>query len=301
MKNRICYALKYRLKPPEISRPELFMLLPHQSALQSNYLRVVSLNLNGLRSAHSKGVLDWMQASDADVFCLQETRLQSHQWLDAHKPPLWYTHLFPAQRPGYAGTALYSRLPLVDIRDGLGFASCDEEGRFCQATVVHPSGARVDVASAYFPSGSSGEAAQAKKDGFLLELLPRLQRWREQGRSLILCGDVNIAHKAIDLKNWRSNQMNSGFLPHERAWMDALIDQVGWVDAFRVLNRQAEQYSWWSNRGQAWAKNVGWRIDYHLVTPDWREAVSAVSVYKDQRFSDHAPVVIDYDLNRRAP
>ncbi len=262
-------------------------------------LRVVSLNLNGLRAACGKGVIDWMAASGADVACLQETRLQSHQWLDDHKPAGWHTHLFAAQRPGYAGTAIYSRWPLLDVQDGLGFDGCDHEGRFCQARLQHPSGQDIRVASAYFPSGNSSLAAQAKKDRFLQLLWPILQQWQAQGRSLILCGDVNIAHRPIDLYNPKANALTPGFLPHERAWLDALFDQLGWADAFRVKNPGVGEYSWWSYLGRSWQKNQGWRIDYQLVTPDWIPAIDQVFTYKDQRFSDHAPVVIDYDLGKR--
>jgi exodeoxyribonuclease-3 len=261
-------------------------------------IRVVSLNLNGLRSAHSKGVLQWIEQADADIVCLQETRLQTHQWLDSHKPPLWYTHLYPAERAGYAGTAIYSRLPFVSVIDGLGFDLCDSEGRFTLAEFARPSGGTFAVASAYFPSGSSSDEAQARKNHFLDHITPILADWRAQHRSIILCGDVNIAHKEIDIKNWKGNLKNSGFLPHERAWMDRLFDpaQLGYVDAFRIHNPQPDEYSWWSNRGQAWAKNVGWRIDYQMASADWQDHIKQAFIYREARFSDHAPVVVDYAL-----
>lgn len=259
-------------------------------------IRVVSLNLNGLRSAHQKGVLEWIEQSDADVVCMQETRLQAHQWLDHHKPPLWYTHLYPAERAGYAGTAIYSRLPFVSIKDGLGFELCDSEGRFTVAEFERPSGGTFAIASVYFPSGSSSDEAQARKDHFLAQITPILADWRAQHRSIILCGDVNIAHKEIDLKNWKGNLKNSGFLPHERAWMDQLFSpaHLDYIDAFRLNNPRPDEYSWWSNRGQAWAKNVGWRIDYQMTSPDWQDRIEQVSIYREHRFSDHAPVIIDY-------
>lgn len=261
-------------------------------------LRIVSLNLNGLRSAHSKGVIEWMEQSDADIVCLQETRIQTHQWLDAHKPPMWHTHLYPAERAGYAGTAIYSRLPFVSVQNGLGFDLCDSEGRFCMAEFAHPNGGRFAVASVYFPSGSSSDQAQARKDHFLANINPILADWRRQNRSIILCGDVNIAHKTIDIKNWKGNLKNSGFLPHERAWMDDLFDEqkLGFIDAFRAKNTQPEEYSWWSNRGQAWAKNVGWRIDYQIASADWADKIKNTFIYRDIRFSDHAPVVVDYAI-----
>ena len=263
-------------------------------AKAADTVRIVSLNLNGLRSAHSKGVLEWIDQSDADIVCLQETRLQSHQWLDSHKLPLWYTHLFPAQKAGYAGTAIYSRLPFVSVTDGLGFDICDSQGRFTLAEFARPDGGTFAVASAYFPSGSSGDEAQARKDEFLSQIMPKFEQWRDSNRSIIVCGDVNIAHKQADIKNWKGNLKNSGFLPHERAWMDSLFDEVGFVDAFRAKNQQADEYSWWSNRGQAWAKNVGWRIDYQMASADWKDQIEQVFIYRDARFSDHAPVVVDY-------
>lgn len=252
-------------------------------------MRVVSVNVNGLRSATSKGFFQWLEQSGADVVCMQETRIQPHQLSFDHQPEGWHCEFFPAERAGYAGTAIYSRQKPDSVERGLGFALCDTEGRWLAARF-----GEVTIASLYLPSGSSSEAAQARKDEFLLQFMPMLQAWREQNRSLIICGDWNMAHKNIDLKNWRGNQQNSGFLPHERAWLDQLFDQVGYVDAFRKVNPNADEYTWWSNRGQAWAKNVGWRIDYQVASPDWRERVTSASVYKDQRFSDHAPLLIDY-------
>ena len=265
-------------------------------AKAADAIRVVSLNLNGLRSAASKGVLDWIEQSGADIVCLQETRLTHSQWGDSFKLPLWHHHLFAAEKAGYAGTAIYSRLPFVSVRDGLGFEICDTQGRFTAAEFQRPDGSLFTVASAYFPSGSSGDEAQARKDEFLRQILPTLSAWQQQGKSLILCGDVNIVHKAIDIKNWNSNQKNSGCLPHERAWLDTLFDHVGYVDAFRVKNQQAHEYSWWSNRGQAYANNVGWRIDYQIASTEWHDKIQQVAIFREVKFSDHAPVIVDYCL-----
>ena len=259
-------------------------------------LRVVSINLNGLRSATAKGFFDWLDTSNADVVCMQETRLQPHQWLEEHKPAGWHMHLCHAEKPGYAGTAIYSRTPFVGVNNGLGFDICDTQGRFTAAEFHKPDGTPFIVASLYLPSGSSGDEAQARKDTFLQEMLLHLQQWRKDGKSVIMCGDYNIVHKEIDIKNWKGNQKNSGVLPHERAWLDTLYDELGYVDAFRVKNTNAHEYSWWSNRGQAWANNVGWRIDYHVVSPDWKDKVIDARIYRDTRFSDHAPVIIDYLL-----
>lgn len=252
-------------------------------------MRVISVNVNGLRSASNKGFFQWLAQSAADVVCLQEIRIQAHQLSFDHQPEGWHCAFFPAQKAGYAGTAIYSRQKPDALEYGLGFELCDSEGRWLAARF-----GELTIASLYLPSGSSSEAAQAKKDEFLRQLTPLLQQWRNDNKSLIICGDWNIAHKQIDLKNWRGNLKNSGFLPHERAWLDTLFNEMGFVDAFRVVNQQADEYTWWSNRGRAWDNNVGWRIDYQVVSPEWQNKVGHASVYKTERFSDHAPLVIDY-------
>lgn len=252
---------------------------------------IVSANTNGIRSAASKGFFQWMQSRQPDVVCIQETKAQREQ-LDAAITdiPGYHSYFFDAEKKGYSGVALYCRKKPDRVITGLGWPIADQEGRYIQADFGN-----LTVASLYLPSGSSSEEAQAKKYKFLDAFLPVLQAWRQSGRHFILCGDWNIAHKNIDLKNWRSNQKNSGFLPEERAWLDKLFDELGWVDAFRIVNQQADQYTWWSNRGQAWAKNVGWRIDYQIVSPELREHIKHAEIYKDQRFSDHAPLLIEFD------
>lgn len=255
-------------------------------------MRVISANLNGIRSAASKGFFDWLdQKSGADVLCIQETKAQEHQLDLLHKPDGWHTAFFDAEKPGYSGTAIYTRQKPDSVRSGLGFSIADTEGRWIEAQFGD-----LSIVSLYLPSGSSSEAAQAKKDEFLIALMPMLAQWRKEGRKMIVCGDWNIAHKEIDIKNWKGNLKNSGFLPHERAWLTTLFDEVGYVDAFRVVNQEAEQYTWWSNRGQAYAKNVGWRIDYHIVSPDLKDRIKGASIYKDEKFSDHAPLILDYDI-----
>nr|WP_305910275.1 exodeoxyribonuclease III [Methylomarinum sp. Ch1-1]MDP4522139.1 exodeoxyribonuclease III [Methylomarinum sp. Ch1-1] len=166
----------------------------------------------------------------------------------------------------------------------------DAEGRYIEAQFDN-----LSVISLYLPSGSSGEERQAIKFNVLDYLLPYLQEIGRNGRDYIICGDWNIAHKEIDLKNWRGNRKNSGFLPEERAWLDRLFDDKLWFDAFRLINQEAEQYTWWSNRGQAWSKNVGWRIDYQVINKTLRDKIRSTSIYKNERFSDHAPLIIDYD------
>ena len=227
------------------------------------------------------------------MVCLQETRAQVDQLSpELVRPRRRHAYFNDAEKKGYAGVALYSRLPPDRVHRGLGWDSADREGRYVQADY-----GALSVASIYLPSGSSGEERQAIKFDFLERLKPVLSRLRRDGRSYILCGDWNIAHRQVDLENWRANQKNSGFLPQERAWMDWLYGELGMVDAFRVLNQEPRQYTWWSNRGRAWEKNVGWRIDYQVITPDLRDRVRKVAIYKERRFSDHAPLIIDYDLD----
>lgn len=275
---------------PYLHRPKSH----HTLKVDERLLRVISINVNGLRAAEKKGLLDWLNESEADVVCMQETRINHDQWTDKFKPEGWHTHLFPAERAGYAGTAIYSRLPIISVSRGLGFELADSQGRFITAEFDLGLDKPVFISSLYLPSGSSGDEAQARKDIFLDEYKQILKRWRDEDKSVIICGDYNIVHKRVDIKNWSGNQKASGCLPHERAWLDHIYDELGYVDTFRVVRKESEVYSWWSNRGQARAKNVGWRIDYQACSPDWKERTVGAWVYKDNWFSDHAPVVIDY-------
>ncbi|MBX2812806.1 MAG: exodeoxyribonuclease III [Myxococcales bacterium] len=254
-------------------------------------MKVINVNVNGIRSATQKGYFNWQRRQDADVVCLQEIRAQPEQMPDEARAPRRYAaYFFPAVRKGYSGVALYAKRPADRVVTNMGWNELNDEGRYLQADF-----GPLSVISLYIPSGSSGDERQTQKYRFLAHLREHLDTLRRDGRSYIVTGDWNIAHKNIDLKNWRSNQKNSGFLPEERAWLDRLIDEQGWVDAFRVVNQAAEEYTWWSNRGAAWEKNVGWRLDYQLVTPDLRDSVQSASVYRAKRFSDHAPLSINYD------
>ncbi len=256
-------------------------------------MKVITLNLNGIRSAHKTGFMQWLYRQQADVICLQETKAQTHQLDDELINPRGYHAYFnDAEKKGYSGVAIYTRKKPDRMHDRLGWETADAEGRYLQLDF-----GKLSVVSLYLPSGSSSEERQAIKFDFMDRYLPQLQKIRRQRRRYIICGDWNIAHKKIDIKNWRGNQKNSGFLPEERAWLDVLFDEVGLVDAFRVVNQEQDQYTWWSNRGQAWAKNVGWRIDYQVISPALRQAVRQVEIYKDERFSDHAPLIIDYDID----
>lgn len=255
-------------------------------------MRVITLNLNGIRSAAKKGVFGWLKRQNADVVCLQEVRAQEHDLSDEMRAPKGYRGFFScAKKMGYAGVALYTRNEPDRVRAGFGSKEHDDEGRYIQADF-----GKLSIVSLYLPSGSSGAHRQESKYRFLQRLLPVLKKLRHDGREYILCGDWNIAHKEIDLKNWRSNRKNSGFLPEERAWLTQVFDGLGWVDVFRVLNDKPDQYTWWSNRGQAYAKNVGWRIDYQIVTPGIARRAVRERIYKVKKFSDHAPLIIDYDF-----
>lgn len=256
-------------------------------------MRIITLNANGIRSAARKGLFDWLLHQRADVVCLQETRAHTSQLVDdMFRPEGYFCFYHEAQRKGYSGVAIFCKRKPNTVTNGLGWPAFDAEGRYIEARFN-----RLSVVSLYMPSGTSGEDRQAVKYRLMKRFMPRLQKLAREGRDYVICGDWNIAHKAIDLRNWRSNQKNSGFLPEERAWMERLFGSEGFVDAFRVVNQEAEQYTWWSNRGQAWAKNVGWRIDYQVITPGLRDAVKSVQIYKEQRFSDHAPLTIDYDYD----
>jgi len=256
--------------------------------------RVLTLNVNGIRSAGAKGLFRWLPKTEADVVCLQEVKAHEADIPEAWRhPDDLHGYFHCAQKKGYSGTALYSKRPPLRVATGIGVPEFDAEGRYLAAEFRH-----VTVVSLYFPSGSSGPHRQESKYRFLAAFFPHLQRLRDEaagsGRELILCGDVNIAHKEIDLRNWRANQKNSGFLPEERAWLTRVFDELGWVDVFRRVDPRPEQYTWWSNRGQARKKNVGWRIDYQLATPGIAARAKRAEIYKARRFSDHAPLIIDY-------
>ena len=253
-------------------------------------MRVITFNCNGVRAAARKGFFEWLAQSNADVVCLQETKAQECQLEDPiFRPEGYHCFYFDAEKKGYAGTALFTRQKPLKIRRGTGFPIADTEGRYLQADFPG-----LSIASLYLPSGSSSPERQERKLAFMAHFEAHMRGLRRKRRETIICADWNICHKQIDLKNWRSNQKNSGFLPEERAWLDTLYDELGWSDAFRLVNQEADQYSWWSNRGQARAKNVGWRLDYQLITPGLRSSVLAAEIYTAQNFSDHAPVIIDY-------
>ena len=254
-------------------------------------MRVITLNVNGIRSAAKKGLFEWLARQQADVVCLQEVKAQEADLTEPMRAPRGFHGFFNcAEKKGYAGVALYARREPDKVRTGFGSKEHDDEGRYLQADF-----GKLSVVSLYLPSGSAGPHRQESKFRFLEHFYPVLKKLRRDGREYILCGDWNIAHKEMDLKNWKSNQKNSGFLPEERAWLTKVFDGLGWVDVFRALNDKPDQYTWWSNRGRAYEKNVGWRIDYQIATPGIAKLARRERIYKDKRLSDHAPLIVDYD------
>ena len=258
--------------------------------------RLITLNLNGIRSAANKGLLEWAAQAGADCMGVQELKAQHDDVAGRFDTIAGMAgHFHYAQKKGYSGVGIYSRKKPSRVIVGLGDADFDAEGRYVEAQFDNAR-RKLSIISCYFPSGSSGDERQAVKFRFLDHVYPHLMALKAE-REFILVGDINIAHKEIDLKNWRGNQKNSGFLPEERNWMTRLLDEAGLVDVFRSLNPHPEQYTWWSARGQAWAHNVGWRLDYHLATPGIAAKAKAESIYLAQRFSDHAPLLVDYDFS----
>lgn len=255
-------------------------------------MRIMTLNCNGVRAAARKGFFDWLPSQSPDVVCLQETKAQAHQLDPAVFYPKGY-HVFyhDAEKRGYSGVALYTRREPERVIYGLGWPEFDAEARYLQADFPG-----LSVVSLYLPSGTTGDERQQVKFDFMDRFMRHLRKLKRQDHEFIIAGDWNIAHRKIDLKNWRSNQKNSGFLPEERAWMDRLFGSAGWVDAFREVNQEPDQYTWWTYRARAFEKNVGWRIDYQVVTPGLKGAALDASIYTGERFSDHAPLTIDYDI-----
>jgi exodeoxyribonuclease-3 len=252
---------------------------------------VATLNLNGIRAAQRKGFFEWLAEVKPDIICLQELKAQLNQLpAPTFWPENYHCHYQPAEKKGYSGVALFSRKQPDRIIESMDWSVANSEGRYIEAVFGD-----LHIASIYLPSGTSGNERQAIKYQCMDKLRTRMQQQLTSGKDYILCADWNIAHTKKDIRNWQSNQKNSGFLPEERAWLDQLYDEDGWIDAFRVVNQEPYHYSWWSNRGRSWTNNVGWRIDYQLITPSLRDRIQHVEIYKQQRFSDHAPVLIEYD------
>jgi exodeoxyribonuclease-3 len=256
-------------------------------------LRIISANLNGIRSAAKKGFMGWLNDQSADFICVQELKAQQADLgPEILSPPGLHAYFHHAQKKGYSGSGIFTPHPVKHVQLGFGNPEFDAEGRYVEVQI-----GQLSVISVYMPSGSSSLERQEAKFRFLDAFLPHLIQLKKSGRQILLCGDVNIAHHEIDLKNWKGNLKNSGFLPEERAWLTNLFSELGYVDVYRQLEPDASDtcYTWWSQRGQAYAKNVGWRIDYQIATPELAQAARKAGVYKEQRFSDHAPLIIEYN------
>lgn len=254
--------------------------------------KIISANLNGIRSATTKGFLNWLPSQDADFICMQEIKAQAADMsAEMHNPAGYHGYFHYAEKKGYSGVGIYAKDKPDEVIIGLGIDDIDSEGRYIELVYKN-----LSIVSVYLPSGSSGDIRQEAKFSFMKHFYKHLADLTTRGREVVICGDWNIAHKEIDLKNWKGNLKNSGFLPEERAWLTDVLDTLNWVDVYRQLHPDTtgEAYTWWSNRGQAWAKNVGWRIDYQITTPEFAKRARTASVYKDERFSDHAPLIIDY-------
>ena len=271
-------------------------------------MKIISLNLNGIRSAANKGVFSWLKTQQADIICMQEIKAQAADLSpEMLNPEGYFGYFHYAEKKGYSGVGIYSKVKPNKVIEGLGnpifgyitnhMTDIDAEGRYLECQFDNLNGQKLSIISLYLPSGSSGEERQAFKFSVMARFLPHLQALIASGREVVICGDWNIAHQEVDLKNYKGNKKNSGFLPEERAWLTELFNQVGWVDVYRKLHPSTteECYTWWSNRGQAWAKNVGWRIDYQVATGNLAASAIQASVYKESRFSDHAPLIIDYN------
>lgn len=259
-------------------------------------MRAITLNLNGVRSAYRKGAGAWLAAARPDILCWQEVRAAAADIApDMRRPAGLRGEFALPEKRGYSGVAVFAKKTPLRVSRGLGGRAgiLEKEGRFLRMDF-----AKFSVISLYLPSGSSGEARQNEKEKLMKKLLPwlaaRRQEADETGRDFLLCGDINIAHTEKDIRNWRGNQKNSGFLPRERAWLSRLFGEAGWVDVFRQLNQEDGQYTWWSNRGRARENNVGWRIDYQIATPKLAARAKRAEIYTAEKFSDHAPLVIDY-------
>lgn len=251
-------------------------------------MRIISYNVNGLRSALKKGFLEWLETDPADIICLQEVKAEKDQIDHLAIENLGYqTFWYSAEKKGYSGVAIFTKIQPDKIQYGNGIMQSDSEGRVLRADYGD-----ITLINAYFPSGTSGDIRQAYKYQWLDEFFEYIQVLRRERPKLVICGDYNIAHKAIDIHNPAGNKKSSGFLPEERAWMDKLFDH-GYIDTFRFFNPHPHQYTWWSQRfPSVRAQNKGWRIDYISVTEPLRDALKDAAIYPDVKHSDHCPVYV---------
>ena len=257
-------------------------------------MRIITLNMNGIRSASNKGAFRWLDSQEADFICVQEVKAHESDLTHDMKNYGDYISYFSfAEKKGYSGVGIYTRKKPKKIIREIGLPLFDSEGRYLELMFDN-----LNIVSIYLPSGSSGEERQAFKFEVLDYLLPYLKKRMEDNVPMVICGDINIAHKEIDLKNYKGNKKNSGFLPEERQWMTDLFEGVGWIDTYRKLHPDTTEasYTWWSNRGEAYDKNVGWRLDYQIAHPSIENQITKAAIFKDEKFSDHAPLIIDYTI-----
>ena len=255
-------------------------------------IKVITVNLNGIRSAGKKNFFAWVVAQQADLICIQEVRATEKQLNDPAFHLDGYTvYSSHAQKSGYSGVAIYCKNPPKNIISGLGWPIADDEGRYIQLDFEN-----FKIANIYIPSGTSGDLRQSIKYDFLKLYQEILAKQIQESIPYIICGDFNIAHRNIDIKNWRTNQKHSGFLPEERAWLDLIFDQIGFIDVYRFKNPDKIEYTWWSNFANSWNNNVGWRIDYQIASPQLKNKIISTEIYRQEKFSDHAPLIIEYDI-----
>jgi exodeoxyribonuclease-3 len=254
-------------------------------------MRIITCNVNGLRSAHTKGFIDWMRRQKPDVVCLQEIKAhESDLPREVLAPRGLHAFFHPAEKRGYSGVAIYAKREPDNVVIGLGAKEFDSQGRFLQADF-----GKLSVVSLYMPSGTMGDEAQKRKYRFMDLFFPKLEWMCASGREFVVCGDWNIAHQEIDVKNWKTNQKTTGFLPREREWLTRVFEEHGMVDVFRRLDPNPDRFTWWVQWANARARNIGWRIDYQIATPGVAKLARAADIHTGTIFSDHAPLTIDYD------
>ena len=255
-------------------------------------MKVLTLNVCGIRASQKKGLFKWLKKVKPDLICFQEVRaLEEQISSDDFNITGYKRYMSVAAKKGYSGVCIYTKETPKNINKSFGSKLFANEGRFIELELN-----KLHIISIYFPSGSSGEIRQELKYKFMSKFESYLKKMEKRNKPVLICGDWNIAHKEIDIKNWKGNKKNSGFLPKERAWIDKIINYYNCIDAFRFINDKPDNYTWWSNRGRAWDNNVGWRIDYQMLSSPKNVAILSADIYKKERFSDHSPLIIDYDI-----
>ncbi|AWD32742.1 Exodeoxyribonuclease [Candidatus Kinetoplastibacterium sorsogonicusi] len=262
-------------------------------------LKITSINLNGIRSAFNKGLLDWLETNNIDIVCTQEIKISKESMCEKiYNPNNYLGYFFHAKKNGYSGVNIYIKKNIHAIlsKTCIDNIYMNDEGRVMRLDI-----GKLSIINLYLPSGSYNILRQKIKFQILNELKIFFNNIKKEnyqtGQEFIICGDFNIAHKEIDIKNWKQNKNHPGFLPEERKWLDDIFSHIGLVDVFRLLNPNPNNYTWWSNRGNAWANNVGWRIDYQIATPNIAKLALSCNIYKDQKFSDHAPLTVSYNYS----